>query len=360
MNEDSKTIRGYLPAGWEEAARSEGALQRSRKIKTAADLLDLNLFYLSEKGSFHNTAILMKYGTGIELDKEAVRKRIKGSWKWLRWMGHRLCLERGYAMEPPQWLVDRRVLLVDATDVALRGSETSDYRLHYMFNLFEYTCLQTELTTIAGGGERLDRYALSSGDIVIADRGYGTIRGMEHVRKAGAGFLLRLRTNAFTLYDEDRGKIELAARLRQLRAWEELSLDCFYKDERDHMHPVRIVATRKDDLSAQNTARKLSRIASRKQEGKPSASSQEMANYIVLATNLPDTTSQILALYRARWQIELVFRRLKGLFSFGEPPGTNPDSVKAWFYGKLLMAALCEAMTKQEPLFPPNADNLPI
>jgi len=48
-----------------------------------------------------------------------------------------------------------------------------------------------------------------------------------------------------------------------------------------------------------------------------------------------------------------VFRRLKGLFSFGEPPGSNPDSVKAWFYGKLLVAALCEAM-KKEQFFPPN------
>jgi hypothetical protein len=213
-----ETMLSYLPAGWKEAARTEGALQRSRKIKTPEDLLNLILLYLSEKGSFYSAAILMKFGTGIELDREAVRKRIKGSWMWLRWMGHQLCLQRGYAVEPPQWLGDRRVLLVDATDMALRGSETSDYRLHYMFNLFEYKCLQTELTTIAGGGERLDRYALSIGDIVIADRGYGTIRGMEHVRKAGAGFLLRLRTNAFTLYDEDGRKIELAAHLRQLRA----------------------------------------------------------------------------------------------------------------------------------------------
>jgi len=78
-----------------------------------------------------------------------------------------------------------------------------------------------------------------------------------------------------------------------------------------------------------------------------------MAGYIVLATSLPDTAAQVLELYRARWQIEQVFHRLKGLFSFGEPPGTNPDSVKAWFYGKLLVAALCEAMAK-EPSFSPG------
>lgn len=360
MEDDKETMLGYLPSGWEEAARTEGALQRGRKIKTAEELLDLNLLYLSENGSFQSAAILMKYATGISLDKEAVRKRIKGSWKWLRWMGHQLCLEQGYANLPPQWLANRRVLLIDATDVALRGGNTSDYRLHYAFDPFAYTCAQMELTTLAGGGERLDRYELSGREIVVADRAYGTVNGMEHVRKAGAGFVLRLRTNAFALYEADGTKIELLPHLRRLSAWEELSLDLFYKDAQGNLHPVRIVATRKDDPSTRKAARKLSRIASRRQQGQPSANTQEMTNYIVLATNLPDTTSQVLGLYRARWQIELVFRRLKGLFSFGEPPATNPDSVKAWFYGKLLLAGLCEAMTKREPVFFPDADTFPL
>ncbi len=71
-----------------------------------------------------------------------------------------------------------------------------------------------------------------------------------------------------------------------------------------------------------------------------------MTQYIVLLTTLEETAERIAELYRARWQIEQVFHRLKGLFAFGEVPGKNPASVRAWFYGKLLIAALCEAVVK--------------
>ena len=352
MEEDRETILRYLPEGWEEAAKSEGALQRSRKIKTAEDLLYLVLLYLTGAGSFQNASTLMRLSTDIRLNKEAVRKRIMGCWKWLRWMGHRLSLKQGYVIEKPEWIGDRRVLLMDATDMALRGSSTSDYRLHYAFDLYEYSCAQAELTGIAQG-EKLSRYGLRSGDIVVADRIYGTISGMEHARQAGADYLLRLKTDAFALYDEAGKRIDLLPHLRALQPWEALSLNCVYRDGKGVPHPVRIVATRKDDAATQRANRRLSRMANRKQWNKPKPQTQEMAGYIVLATSLPDTATRVLELYRARWQIEQVFRRLKSLFSFAEPPGTNPDSVKAWFYGKLLVAALCEAMAKEQS-FSPN------
>ena len=351
MKEDRETILGYLPEGWEEAAKSEGAMHRSRRIKTAEDLLHLAMLYLTGAGSYQNASTLMMVSTDIRLNKEAVRKRIMHCWGWLRWMGHRLCLKQGYAIQKPEWIGERRVVLRDATDMALRGSKTSDYRLHYTFDLFEYTCAEMELTSIAEG-ERLSRCELRPEDIVIADRIYGTVSGMEHARQAGADFLLRLRTNAFALYDQEGKRMDIMPHLRTLQPWEALSQDSFYKNSKGTLHPVRIVAVRKDDAARKKASRKLSRIASRKQWNKPLPETQEMTGYIVLATSLPDTATQVLELYRARWQIEQVFRRLKGLFSFGEPPGTNPDSVKAWFYGKLLVAALCEAMAKEQSFSP--------
>lgn len=341
-----------MPSGWEEAARSEGALQRSRRIKTPEDLLTLNLLYLTGAGSFQNASTLMTLGADIRVNKEAARKRIQNSWQWLRWMGHKLCLEQGYAIERPEWIGDRRALLVDASDTALRGSITSDYRLHYAFDLFEYTCAQMELTTIAQGGEKLSRYIVKPGDIVVADRIYGTIKGMEHIRAAGASFLVRLRTKAFILYNEDGERMEILPQLRALKPWEPFSLNCFYKNTQGQLCPVRIVATRKDEPATKKADRRLSKTAIRKQLPPATSHAQEMAGYIVLATNLPDTPAQILELYRARWQIERVFLRLKELFAIGEPPCTHPDSVKAWFYGKLFVAALCEAMTRKASFSP--------
>lgn len=330
---------------------------RSRQIKTAEDLLRLNLLYLTEAGSYQSTATLMSLTTDIHMNKEATRKRIQGSGPWMRWMAQQLCLERGYAMEPPAWLAGRRVQLVDATDVSLRGSKGTDYRLHYQFDLFDYACTCMEITA-QDGGERLTRFTATAEDIFVGDRIYGTIQGMEHLRRADAGFVLRLKTRAFTLYDANAQALDILPLLGELTTWESLSVPCFYKNAKGELHPVRIVATRKEEQAIDQANRRMKRNAIRKQTGGVSAQSREMAQYIVLATNLSDTAEQVLAIYRARWQIECVFRRLKGLFSFGEPPGTNPDSVKAWFYGKLFLAALCEAMVTQSPFSPDDSHSL--
>jgi IS4 transposase len=54
--------------------------------------------------------------------------------------------------------------------------------------------------------------------------------------------------------------------------------------------------------------------------------------------------AQVLELYRMRRQIEIAFKRLKSLFNYNDLPAKNKESVKAWFYGKLLLAALCETL----------------
>jgi hypothetical protein len=52
--------------------------------------------------------------------------------------------------------------------------------------------------------------------------------------------------------------------------------------------------------------------------------------------------------------VEQVFYRLKSLFGYGDVPSRNEQTVKAWFYGKLFLAALCEHILKQAS-FSPNA-----
>jgi hypothetical protein len=345
-------LHRYLPKGWEEAAREQKALERSRSVKTADDLLALNLMYLTEGGSYQATSSMMAMTTDIHLNKNAVRKRIQKSWQWLRWMAERLCRTQGYAMEKPEWLTGRRVVLVDGTDMVLQGSKGSDYRLHYAFDLFGYHCEQMELTT-AKEGEKLTRYKVKAEDIIIADRGYGTIRGMEHVRAGGGNYILRLKAGAFALYDAQGKRIDLLSILRPLKPVENESIACFYQTSDGSKEAVRIVAMRKDEASAAAASRALDRQVSRHQYAPVRKETRQASQYIVLATNLTEDTARVLELYRARWQIEQVFHRLKGLFAFGEVPGSNPDSVKAWFYGKLFLAALCETMVKHAA-FPPE------
>jgi hypothetical protein len=291
----------------------------------------------------------------IALSKVAAFKRIGKSAEWLRWMAEELCTAEGFMMEKPAFLKDRDVTIYDASDETTRGKEKSTWRIHYGFSLFEFRCTGLELTTNKEG-ERLTRHEIQAGSIVMGDRIYGTIKGMEHVLAAEADFLLRFKSKAYTLYDGEGRKIDLLPILRDLEPLSNTDIRCFYKNDSGEMRPVRIVAMKKTDEAQETCKRKMSRKAGRKQEKPARADTVELNEYIVLMTSLDYTNEQLLELYRARWQIEMVFHRLKSLFGYGNTPNKREDTVRAWFYGKLLLAALCETILKRTP-FPPNPES---
>lgn len=345
-----KDITQYLPAGWEEKARETGAFTRARNIKTAEDLLALNMLYITNEGSFQMASAMMKLTKGISVNKNAVYERITASWRWLRWMAEELCKKQGAKIEKPAFLGDRHVKLLDASDETTKGKEKSIWRLHYVFDLFEFQCTSMELTTNKEG-ERLTRHEVSKSDIFIADRIYCTMSGIEHVLSNEGDYLIRFRSKAFNLYDETGKTLELLPYLRHLRAHESTEVRCYYKKD-GNLHPLRIVGMKKDAKAIETSKRKMERKVSKKQEKAVQEDTVELNEYVVLVTSLEYTNEQILELYRARWQIEQVFFRLKSLFGYGEVPSKNEEAVKAWFYGKLFLAALCERILKQVSFSP--------
>ncbi len=49
---------------------------------------------------------------------------------------------------------------------------------------------------------------------------------------------------------------------------------------------------------------------------------------------------------RMRWQIELVFKRLKSLAQLGHVPKHDDRSSRAWLYGKLLVTLLAQKLIR--------------
>jgi len=54
-----------------------------------------------------------------------------------------------------------------------------------------------------------------------------------------------------------------------------------------------------------------------------------------------------------RWQIELVFKRLKSLMGLGHLRKTDVEGARAWLHGKLLVAFMLEAMLRAGETFSP-------
>jgi hypothetical protein len=297
------------------------------------------------------TSAMMKLARGISVNKNAAYKRIVASGEWLRKMSEALFQNAGAELEKPEFIGNKRVKLIDASDEVTKGKDKTTWRIHYSFDLFGFNCSSIELTTNKEG-EKLTRHAVEADDIIIADRIYSTMSGIEHVLAHQGDFIIRFKSKAFHLYDGAGKRIEILPHLRSLNALESTDIQCFYKLQTGELRPLRIVAMKKDAAAITESKRKMAEKVRRKQENSISADTVELNEYVVLITSLDYTNEQILELYRARWQVEQVFYRLKSLFGYGDVPSKNDDTVKAWFYGKLFLAILCETILKQESFSP--------
>jgi IS4 transposase len=64
----------------------------------------------------------------------------------------------------------------------------------------------------------------------------------------------------------------------------------------------------------------------------------------------------VLEAYRYRWQIELVFKRLKQIVQLSHLPKRQDDSAQAWLYAKLFVALLTEKLLAHARAISPWGD----
>ena len=280
------------------------------------------------------------------LNKMAVYNRIRKSGDWLQWLCEHICRRAGLIVAKPQWLKNKRVNIVDGSEEVKCGVRRQCHMLHYSLELFTLAAGEL-LVTDRKTGEKLANFKrFGKGDIVMGDRIYGNIPGIAYLRQMNAGYVLRINRRGFHLVNGKNQKIDLKQRLSRLK--EGKTADIRGKCKIDGRYePIRICAFRKDAASEKAGLKRISKTNQRKQGGKAVTEEQRENNkYIMVATSLGKEASaeQVLELYRLRWQIEIAFKRLKSLFRYNDLPSRNPRSVKAWFYGKLLLAALCETM----------------
>jgi hypothetical protein len=336
-------LLSVMPEGWEDKAKELGALLRTREIKNATDLLRLVFLYLTEGKSFSGTAALLKL-TGIgSMTKKAVFTRFQKCGAWLQWLGEHIYRNNHPIPEPPPWLGNRQVYLVDASDEPVHGSDKADYRLHYAVGLFDLSMKEMALTG-TGVGEKLSNFkTFGKDDVVIGDRAYCSKQGIEYLRGVGSGFLLRFGTRRFHSYDENGREVNILGYFKQLKPGASGEVTRYYEYEGEYK-PLRFCVVRKTKEAERKGLEALQKTQMRKHGKKELSAAQRAYNrYVVVVTSITEVAPDVLLeLYRQRWQIELVFKRLKSLFGYHEIPVRIEQSARAWFYGKLLLAALCE------------------
>lgn len=90
LEEDFHYLLQLLPDGWQEKARSLGALRRCRGVRDAESLLRVLLIHLADGCSLRETSLRIRRGNIAQLSDVAIMDRLRLSGEWFRWMNTQL------------------------------------------------------------------------------------------------------------------------------------------------------------------------------------------------------------------------------------------------------------------------------
>jgi hypothetical protein len=333
-----------LPKEYAKKCLELGIIERKRGFKNPEDLMLLSLFHVVYGVSLITISEVGRLLKIADVSDVSFMKKFEKSGDWFAWISEQIALKATANYEKPKGLKDRRIIGVDASDVAEKGRSGRVYRLHYAMDIFKMCTADFSITTNKTG-ETLRNFRFCPRDIVIGDRAYGTINGITYIKDSSADCILRLRTGCFSMYDEDDKKINLCDEIAGLDFEESREINVFIKNENGRL-PIRICVKKKSKEACKNSDKKLNRRQSKKQQ---TATKETifLSHYIVLATTLSSDISceEVLETYRFRWQVELVFKRLKSILDLGELPKKSEKSSLAWLNAKLMVALLVEQFT---------------
>lgn len=337
----------------DESARRFGALARRRQVSSAEQILRLALAYGFCGLSLRQTAAWAESAGIASISDVALLKRLRKSAPWLAHLvAEKLSARSGSRPKAPFQLV-----LVDATTVNAPGNTGIDWRIHLEFDLACSQIRDVKLTDVKGG-EALRRYRIERGDVVVADRGYSRRTDLAAVSSKGGNFLVRLNWSGVPLINRDGEPFDI---IQNARAIPEAVVGEFHLALKPDPElnvpslPIRLIVVRKSESAAEESRNKIL-IRCSKQQRTPNPRTLEMAAYIVIATSLPAdklSAEDVLEVYRFRWQIELVFKRLKSLIDLDGLPAKDPDLAKAFIYSKILAALLLDDFTNAFISFSP-------
>jgi len=339
-------------AAVEASAREKGAFARARGVASAADLLRLILAYcLGGMGLRSTSAWAASVGLA-DLSNVALLKRLR---KCGPWMEHLAGLLLSGGAQPAAQ--GRRIRLVDGTTVPKAGKETKKnnglWRLHCAFDLPAERFSFIELTD-EKGGERLDRVPFAKGDIVIADRGYMHPDPLAHVLEQGADIIVRTPWRGARWYGKNGRPFDLLAALSAGETAGVIDRPIWVLPKKAAPLPLRLVALRKPNQAAE-ASREKARAAAKSEGHAISPGTLIAAEWVILVTSLDAKAfpaKKIGELYRARWRIEMAFKRLKSLIGLSAPPSEDPQIAKTWILAHLLMVCLLEPHTGAPEISP--------
>ena len=343
---DWSLIEAQLPGGWRELAREMRLIRKlpehiGQKFQDIEVPLRLVLHYVAQQGSMRQTIAGAAASGLVSISQVAF-------FKWMAKIGE--YLEALIAL-----MVDQRVygacawggyqlIAADGTCVEQPGAKGTTARLHYALELSSLRPRAIRVTDETVG-ETMRNFDPQAGELWIVDRGYSNPPCIEVMVQAGAVIVVRYNRHAMPLYTAQGLPIDVPGLLRSTtgrgRAHER---NVYLRTRHEGMVAARLCWKR---LSVDD-ARKARAHA--KREGLKDAE-LGLCEYVALMTTADATrinTGQVLDLYRARWQVELNFKRDKSLGELDRLPNLIPKTIHSWLCAKVMLNLIVQRLGAQK------------
>lgn len=328
-------VLSQLPTGYEQQARTTGALVRARGLKCAADLLRGLLAYVVCTPSLRHLGAWAVLIGLANLSHVAWHKRLQHARHWLLWLLIELLAVPAPAGPGPV----QRIVLVDATRLKEPGGNGDDWRVHLGYDLGAGRLLDVKVSD-QHTAEGFTLLGLRAGDLVVADRGYSRRKQLAYVLLLGAHLVVRLAVSQVPLLDREGQPFDVLAWLQALDQ-EQASCQVTFEYE-GRCFAVRLIACALPEEAAER-ARAKERKKAAKQQRQLKEETLFLCGWLLLVTSVSAqewSDEQVLALYRARWQIELVIKRMKQVLKLAQVRGQTASTNEATILALLVAWAL--------------------
>lgn len=349
------TIAAQLPAGWKELAREMGLI-RSLPEHLGTKVTDIEqilrpVLHHATGVSLRLTAALSSAAGLISLSAVAIHK-------WMCKLGPYLA-----CLLARMWETDRfsstqwagyRVVAGDATTIQRPGATGTTTRVHYALTLPDLSCRYREVTD-EKEGEAARRFPAEEGELWIFDRAYSNPPSIAWIHEHKAAILVRYNRGSLPLFAATGDQLDVDHLICNTAgfdgAWER---PAFVRGPDGKMIEGRLCWIRLPPEKAEEARQRV-----RREHGeRVSPIALQMAEFMVVFTTVPlERLSAVLVLelYRARWQIELEFKREKSIGGVDQLPNFRPDTIHAWICANLLLQEIARRIATPTRAFPPSA-----
>ena len=359
-HEGWKQVEAVLPPDWRELAETNGVRpsgeapsQLGGKITDVGQLLRMFLHHAITGQSLKVTTAIAAASGLAAISHVALHLRLRQAEHWLAAM---LVRTMGMPLFEAERWGGYEIVACDGSAVAVPGAKGTSAMILYAVRLNDMRVLQVDVGDHKLG-ESFSRFDAYEGQLWLADRAYGTARGIAQMSRDGAHVLVRFSPESLPLFDGAERRIDVAAlRAKAVTPGKAIGRRAAVVGPDGVAVHGRICVMA---LNPAQYAKALDRL--RREVGTRSitAAMRENARYVLLFTTAPPerlTAQQAVDLYCARWQVELQIKRDKSLGGLSRVPTQRRDTTRAWLLANLLAQQLATRLGRDPAELSPLGD----